>query len=67
MQNNNATVEHIESRPSKKKSKSTYEIYFELKSRFSSLIKIVKTLKENEAFPDVVILDAVNGEQKTGI
>ena len=50
-------MEHVESRPSKKKSKSTFEVYLEIKTTFTNLIAIVNSLKQNKYFPDVVILD----------
>lgn len=57
IRSNDARLEHVESRPSKKKSKSTFEVYLEIKTTFTNLIAIVNLLKQNNHFPDVVILD----------
>ena len=62
-QDEHAIVELVESRPSKKKIKSIFEIYLKIKCTFSKFMKITSTIKQNKAFPDVIILES-NDEEK---
>jgi hypothetical protein len=61
----NAVVDHIESRPSKKRSNSSYEIYLEISCDFPKLIRIINRLKSFELFPDVIILGSDIESPKT--
>ncbi|CAF0731497.1 unnamed protein product [Brachionus calyciflorus] len=54
----NCTLDHIESRPTKKKRKSSFELYLEIKSTSQNLDNLIAKLKDSGYFSDVVILNA---------
>lgn len=51
-------MDHIESRPTKKKRNSSYEIYLEIKAKNANLANLVEKLKESPFLSNVLILDA---------
>lgn len=51
-------MDHIESRPTKKKRYSSYEIYLDIKAKNKNLAYLVEKLKESSYFSNVSILDS---------
>lgn len=66
VQENDSTIEHIESRASKKKSRCKFELYLEINTTYSKLVNIVNTLKKRHAFPDIIIL-STSSEKKESV
>ena len=56
-------MEHIESRPSKKKRKAAFELYLEVKTTHDKFLSFLKKIRESKFFPNVLVLNSeINAE-----